>query len=389
MNKLRRLAMPYYVMALTSPTLASLRRRAAELTRLGGPHVVQYFHQVEDPYSHLAAQVLARLVDKYDIKLDVHLVGPPPDGAAPERERLEVYARRDAADVAPPYGLRFPAGASAPATWDVERATRLLAGAGEDFVRDAVRVGDALWAGTLDELDGLPAVSADAARAAVAAGNVLREQTGHYLGAMFSYGGEWFWGVDRLHYLEQRLRDRGLLRPGQVSTPIAQPPEPPKQVPNGEQRVVLEYFASLRSPYSCIAMNRVFGLADKLPVELVLRPVLPMVMRGLPVPKTKRLYILWDTKREADRLGSRSATPATPSAGPSSGRFHCFRGHASRAAAGSCSTRLHRRRSPRGSTPTKTLASSAWSRMLGCLGTPLSPTSTPTAGAPSWRRTAA
>jgi len=26
--------------------------------------------------------------------------------------------------------------------------------------------------------------------------------------AMICYGGEWYWGLDRLHYLENRLRDR-------------------------------------------------------------------------------------------------------------------------------------------------------------------------------------
>jgi 2-hydroxychromene-2-carboxylate isomerase len=50
-------------------------------------------------------------------------------------------------------------------------------------------------------------------------------------------------------------------------------------------------------------MERVYALARRLPVDVVLRPVLPMVMRGLPVPAAKRLYILLDTKREADVAG--------------------------------------------------------------------------------------
>jgi 2-hydroxychromene-2-carboxylate isomerase len=35
----------------------------------------------------------------------------------------------------------------------------------------------------------------------------------------------------------------------------------------------------------------------------VLRPVLPMIMRGMQVPTIKRMYIAYDAKREADRLG--------------------------------------------------------------------------------------
>ncbi len=34
----------------------------------------------------------------------------------------------------------------------------------------------------------------------------------HYSGAMFYYGQEWYWGVDRLHYLEQRLSELGVDR---------------------------------------------------------------------------------------------------------------------------------------------------------------------------------
>jgi len=66
---------------------------------------------------------------------------------------------------------------------------------------------------------------------------------------------------------------------------------------------VLEFFLSLRSPYTYIAMERSFDLSHRLPVDLVLRPVLPMVMRGLPVPREKQLYIVLDTKREAEDAG--------------------------------------------------------------------------------------
>ena len=36
--------------------------------------------------------------------------------------------------------------------------------------------------------------------------------------------------------------------------------------------------------------------------SITLRPVLPMVMRALPVPLKKRLYIIRDCKREAERF---------------------------------------------------------------------------------------
>jgi 2-hydroxychromene-2-carboxylate isomerase len=311
MSLTRRL-MPYVTAAFLSPRTRSVRRRLAEWRRRnsGEPHRVRYFHQPDDPYSHLAAQVIGRLAKRYDVTLEVHLAGPPSDDAAPERERLASFSRKDAADVAPAYGLEFPPDAAAPSGDAVTRAARLLAGAIETrtFVRDAERIGAALWSGDANALgrlaEELPAAEPEATRRALAEGSALRDRTGHYLGATFHYGGEWYWGVDRLHFLEGRLEDLGLRRPGQPAGPIVPRPDPSQApAPGTARRLRLEYFPSLRSPYSAIAMRRVFELAKRLPIEIVLRPVLPMVMRGLTVPAAKRLYISLDAKREAELAG--------------------------------------------------------------------------------------
>jgi 2-hydroxychromene-2-carboxylate isomerase len=50
-------------------------------------------------------------------------------------------------------------------------------------------------------------------------------------------------------------------------------------------------------------MERTLALPRRYPIELALRPVLPMVMRGLPVPHAKQLYITLDAKREAEDVG--------------------------------------------------------------------------------------
>jgi 2-hydroxychromene-2-carboxylate isomerase len=254
--------------------------------------------------------VLGELAARYDVVVEPHLVGPPPDDAAPERERLAAYARRDAGDVAPWLGLAFPAKAEAPDPGHLALATRRLAAANRDgrFGDVAVAIGDALWRGDGEALgspvgDGRIA-SEDEARRALESGSRLRHQTGHYLGAMLHYGGEWYWGVDRLWHLERRLQGLGLLRPGASPEPIAPRPQPHRQpAPASSGRVTVEVFPSLRSPYTAIAMGRVLEWAERLPVDLVMRPVLPMVMRGLPVPAAKRLYITLDTKREAEDAG--------------------------------------------------------------------------------------
>ncbi|MGH0035373.1 MAG: DsbA family protein [Myxococcota bacterium] len=311
MSRLARRALPYLSAALTHARTRAVRRALAEGRRrlAREPHRVRYFHQVDDPYSHLAAQRLGELLARYDVVLEPHLVGPPPDDAAPERERLEAYARRDAADVAPFYGLDFPAKAAAPDPSDVEFANRLAARAiaSGRFVEEAASIGGALWqgGGAVQSL-GARLVPAEAAavRTALEAGNALRRRTGHYLGGMFHYGGEWYWGVDRLWHLERRLQGLGRLRPGSSAAPLAARPDPRRDPPvESPRRLRLEFYPSLRSPYTAIAMGRVLELPERLPVDLVLRPVLPMVMRGLPVPAAKRLYIVLDTKREAEDAG--------------------------------------------------------------------------------------
>lgn len=66
---------------------------------------------------------------------------------------------------------------------------------------------------------------------------------------------------------------------------------------------VVEVFLSYRSPYSYLAGPRAFALAERFEIDLRYRGVRPMVTRGVPLPNAKRLYILMDAKREADRLG--------------------------------------------------------------------------------------
>ncbi|MDC0054078.1 2-hydroxychromene-2-carboxylate isomerase, partial [Gammaproteobacteria bacterium] len=51
-------------------------------------HTVEYFHQVDDGYSHLAAQALAAIAERYDIDLQCHLVDGPAGANAPEPELL-------------------------------------------------------------------------------------------------------------------------------------------------------------------------------------------------------------------------------------------------------------------------------------------------------------
>jgi 2-hydroxychromene-2-carboxylate isomerase len=302
--------------ALTSHTLRDASRglRAA-IRRAGGRMAeVHYFHQSDDPYSYLAAQVLARFAAAHDISLVPHIVPAPADNAAPERERLTAWSIRDAATLAARLGLDWP---DAPVRPDADMTAladaALAKASAEAFAATAVSVGKALWHGDRAGLAAMAAGSSpEETAAALKQGAELRESRGHYLGATFSFEGEWYWGVDRLHYLEARLRGQGLAR-DETASAIC----PVKDIeltarPTSGAPPDLHFFYSFRSPYTYISVPRVRTLARHYGARLHLRFILPMVMRGLPVPRMKSMYIMRDTKREADRVGLPFGTIVDP-----------------------------------------------------------------------------
>ena len=285
---------------LSRDRLLRQRERAERVrARRSEPHLLHYFHQVDDPYSALAASILPRLLSRYDLQLLPHLVGAPPDNAAPERDKLIAYSRRDAQSLARHWGLEYDDTGAQPTEPACARAAALLLAAIEagDFAQRAGPLSAALWRGAMP--DAAPSATP---RSSVAAhleqGNTLRKRLGHYLGATFYYAGEWYWGIDRLHHLEHRLQALGLTRtgvdglmfapPADLSKPVALVSPPP-----------IDFFFSLRSPYSAIVAQRIFDLGRRTGAEVRLRYLLPMVMRGLPVPREKRSYISQDAAREA------------------------------------------------------------------------------------------
>lgn len=280
---------------------AKRRKAEKQRQRQNAPHLVEYFHQAGDPYSHLMVQVLPEFCQRYDVELKTYIVSPPPDWAAPDRNRLETYARTDAERLANRAGLDFADPGKQPSNAQLAEANAMFLSAIEEgaFLRRAANIEKRLWNGSSDTNG--PEPSRDVAQA-LAEAVKRRDALGHYLGGTLYYGGEWYWGVDRLHYLESRLRELGA---GPPSDPIFAPPVSPSvnvQAPT-TGRPELHWYLSFRSPYTGIVADRVKALADAYGAELKLRYVLPMVMRGMQVPRMKGFYIMSDTVREAERLG--------------------------------------------------------------------------------------
>ena len=276
--------------------LRLLRAKAHIMRKLrGAPPAVHYFHQVDDPYSHLAVQKLDELKAAYDIPFHVHLTAKPPAEFQGSSEHFDQWALRDALSVADDYGTSLQV-TRPPRAESVDAANNRLAAQMDqpEFASRAIETGSLLWSDRLDA----EALSSGAATA-VQNGTALRTKRGHYQGAMFYFDGEWFWGIDRIRLLEARLIEEGF-----GNGPIRVPePTPADSSGLDASHVVLEYFPSLRSPYTAVGHQRVLDLIARSGVTVRLRPVMPMLMRGIPAPFAKQQYIITDSAREARARG--------------------------------------------------------------------------------------
>ena len=295
---------------LALPRLRRLAARLREARRrvTGAPHVIEFFHQIDDAYSHLALEAIATLGNLYDVEFRFHLVSQSDRLHAPEPDLLTAYARRDCALIAPHYGLDFPTEPAPTRPESEARVARLLAGLTRDpgFLEIALEASRALWNDDLPALDRLadrvPVATETETAARIDAGNALRRKKGHYSGGLFLYAGEWYWGVDHLHHLERRLIALGAARDENATPRFDRPPLDPGARQN-DGRLTLEIFPSLRSPYTAMIFDRSMALARSVDVPVTLRPVMPMVMRGVPAPRAKGLYIMLDALREAQHIG--------------------------------------------------------------------------------------
>lgn len=110
------------------------------------------------------------------------------------------------------------------------------------------------------------------------------------MSAMLNYAGEWYWGLDRLDHLEKRLLQLGLGNGSEVlfdKTYCDFCKTAPLLAANSQHKKLTLYF-SIRSPYSHLGLQQAIKLAQHYQLTFEVKPILPMVMRGLRVPDTKK-----------------------------------------------------------------------------------------------------
>jgi len=290
------------------------RRWLAEKRRklTARPHTVSVFLELDDPYSYLLSHYLPSLADVYDIELCLYLTQACGDAFRPEPNMLAQYAEQDCARLARELGIPFLDKGNAPPVEHRRALLNVLADGtdGAGYSDELIESLAFYWRGDTEAIARRVsgAEQSDAGDKLVAHNQQRLIEMGHYDAASVHYAGEWYRGVDRLCYLTDRLDALGARKEAassamlasirqvmQVSLPVA-PPSAAKDLPP------LELFVSFRSPFSFLLLNRVYAIADSFGLELKLRPVLPMLMRGMQVPKSKLMYLVSDAAREARRL---------------------------------------------------------------------------------------
>lgn len=294
------------------------RFKAAALKRTfsGKRRAATFFHAVDDPMSLLVAESLRQWFPFDAVSLDVRIVCERPQDFFPHPELFLESLRRDAAELSCLFHVEFPDVCVAPDE-DATQTVRhyLLARQEEPGVLGEIcELGTDLFSGAHgrpSQLDGSPAGDTETLARRAEQNEQARRRARHFASGLVCFEGGTYLGVDRLQRLRRRLghelnRDLGKVGVGVPAESLQGP------AGVGAGGPALQLFFSLRSPYSYLAYDRALRLCDHYGVKCVLRPVLPMRMRGTPVPKLKGLRFLLDCAEEARALGIAFGNIADP-----------------------------------------------------------------------------
>ena len=264
------------------------------------PHTVIYFHKVDDPYSALTIEFVEKIATSFDVLLQPVLVGEENPETIHEPNMYGDYCLRDVNIISDYYGVTFSS-KSYPEKDLVNLANSILTAVDESgFISLAKKVSKALWAHdqkTLEELSIKHVASPDEVLKKLQLGNAIRDDKDYYFGSAFYYGKELYWGLDRINYLEERLDELGL-RKYSMHESICVPNLKAPDILKSEHKFNLYYYPSLNSPYTFVSVKGVQEIKDRYPINLITKPVLPMLMRKMTIPNSKVKYIISDAARE-------------------------------------------------------------------------------------------
>lgn len=260
---------------------------------------VEVYIALNDPHSYMLIQALVELEQRFSIKFRLFLVYESKVSISVEPTIWRKWALSDANTVAQQYGFAaihaFPhanALFSGQQLWQIQCTN----------ITTAAEIFHQTWNNDFERYYN---VSTPVINFQIKNQRRLFDK-GHYTPASLYFLGEWYVGVDRLVYLEQKLTEKGFAnRVDKNNKYIANSLvfQRCANAKNEQTPQPLEMFLSLRSPYSFVGFYKVKKLCEHYNIPLVLRPILPLVMRNVAVPKRKKKYIYTDAHREAVSAG--------------------------------------------------------------------------------------
>lgn len=317
----KRDTMKKYLISYITDFILSEKRRNKHRARiekkrkkLGNHHKLEVYLAIDDAVSYVLLQILSELQQRFGLRYSFKIVIEKQSDMYPELELWKTNVLSDYQKLAAMYKLRAPKQAIQDLDLTHMASCQLVDMAeANDFITRALVLFHAYWQNDSEAVEQLIKSNVkqnlDSLKKQISINEAELKQKGHYLAGTIYYGEEWYWGLERLQYLEQRLNDLLIADESkkqvtynklhQLCLPLAKS----WQAPNPKQAQPLTIYFSVRSPYSYLGLWRARKLAEHYQIPLKLKPVLPMLMRDLPVPKRKSLYIVQDTKREASQYG--------------------------------------------------------------------------------------
>jgi len=267
----------------------------------------EVYLSLNDPQSFMLVQMLSRLVKQYRINFKVFFIWGALPGITISPKLYRQWVIKDANLTAEQYQLtNITAEPSLMSLTTGQQTWQLV----ENNIENAEEIFIKTWGNQFNEhfQTSTPTINHQVKNQA------RLQDKGHYAPANIFFAGDWFVGVDRLFHFEKMLLKLALVENMsdilssnhlfEKSSSKAELTEQNEQCDPIKSPVAepLVIYLSLRSPYSYLGFVRAIDLAKTKQLELVIKPVLPLLMRGESIPMVKQKYIYLDAVREAKKL---------------------------------------------------------------------------------------
>jgi len=263
MVRMKKLLASYISEFILSDKRLIKNRMKAEKTRdrLKQPHILDIYIAIDDPVSYLLLQVLPELKQRYNLTFKFKTVLSRQDEMFPESELWNENALNDSIRMANLYQLTPPKTFSLDEIL-VQDVSLLLTQleTQSDFLSIASEIFHAVWQHNMPVIEKLIvenlASELFTLKKRLSSNENELMKKGHYLSGVVHYQGEWYWGLERLQYLEKRLNSLFSLVSKTVKYDKLHDLYKPLNEPIKDKTTPLTIYFSIRSPYSYLGLLR-------------------------------------------------------------------------------------------------------------------------------------